>query len=412
MDNLFNNPDDWFEYSEELTETTTDERLAFLLDSLRHPSFTAEFAEDAGVGDFLITLLGDFESEKRFDELIQLHQTIKSSQPGFYAKEFVYTNDTLLAYALFKNDDNLAKEAFAPFMEDPTRDIDVYLPLLRLIALYGKGEWLREIVLKNYVTVRDADGFIGSPAQELAIYMWHQTSENEYKKFKETGTFDMGSWLAELDKVDMDMFEDADIERIEHGFIHPISAKDVLVAEFQKKPAVLLRFLSNQFLKVQYDTKGIPFMVSGTIWDLMMAFWFRDGEKKMSLSLTTQSFDKYCTGLVGFFGHYYCNAVGIINGAFYVYDFLHQIGLVDDALYNKALVGIRHCQDDINNAGYRTWRNGFSKYWAKPDGMTDSEYATNRQAIDDAFAKIVVVEHEKVDLEAMWGKAIDNMKLQ
>jgi hypothetical protein len=410
MDNLFDNPDNWFEHSEELTETTLDERLAFFLDTLRHPSFTAEFAEDAGVGDFLITLLGDFESEKRFEELIQLQKNIESSQPEFYAKEFAYINEPILAYALFKNEENLAKEAFAPFVEDPIKDIDVYLPLLRLIALYGKGEWLREIVLENYVTVRDEDGFVGSPAQELAIYMWYQTSENEYKKFKETGKFDMVSWLAELDKVDMDMFKDADIERIEHGFIHPIPAKDILIAEFQKEPAVLLRFLSNQFMKDNYDNKGIPFMVSGTIWDLMMEFWFRDGAKKMSLHLTTQSFDKYCVGLVGFFGNYYCNAVGIVNGAFYVYDFLHKIGLVDDALYSKALVGIRHCQDDVNNAGYRTWRNGFSKYWAKPDGMTDEEHATNMQAIDDAFAKVVVVEHKKQNLDNLWGKTIDALK--
>ena len=310
MDNLFNNPGDWFAHSEELAENSTDERLTFFLDSLRHPAFTAEFAEDAGITDFLITLLGDLESEKRFDEFIQLQDTIKSCQPEFYAKEFVYVNDTILAYALLKNDDKLAKEAFAPFVEDPIRDIDVYLPLLRLIALYGKGEWLRDIVLKNYVTIRDTDeDFIGSPAQELAIYMWYQTSESEYKKFKETGTFDMDSWLAELDKVDMDKFEDADIERIEQEFIQPIPAKDVLITEFQKNRKACLRSLSPQFMKFQYDTKGIPFVVSGTIWDLMMEFWFRDGDKKMSLSLNTATFDKHCGGLPGFFGQYFCNLV-------------------------------------------------------------------------------------------------------
>ncbi len=410
MDNLFNNPDNWFEHSEELAESSTDERVAFFLDSLNHPAFTAKFAENAGVGDFLITILGDLESEKRFDELIQLSHTIKSCQPEFYAKEFVYITDIVLMYALLENDDKLAKEAFSPFVEDPTRDIDVYLPLLRSIALYGKGEWLHDIALENYVTIRDSKGFIGSPAQELAIYLWYQTSEKEYKKFKETGVFDLDSWLVELEKVDMDRFEDADIERIKQDFVQPIPAKVALITEFQKDPKVYLRFLLTRFMKTQYDSKAMPFVVSGTIWDLMMDFWFRDGEKKMSLRLETAAFDKYCVGLVGFFGQYYCNAVGAAHGAFYVYDFLHQIGLIDDVLYNKALVGIRFCQESVGKAGYRTWRNGFFKYWPKADGMSDSEYAVHKQAIDDAFAKVVVVAHKKTNLDDMWHETVENIK--
>lgn len=409
MDNLFEHPDNWFEHSEELAETSADERLAFLTDTLKHPSFTLEFAERSGVSDFLITLIGDFESEKRFDDLIQLQQFISKVQPAFYAKEFVYINDTILRYALYTDDELLAKAAFTPFIDNPTRDIDVYLPLLRLIVLYGKGEWVGEIVLKDYPIIKHSGGFIGNPHQDLALYMWYQTSEIEYKKYKKTGVFDMESWLAELDKVDMDTFEAADIQRIKQEFTTPVPDKETLLSAFKQDKAAVLRSLSTHFMIYNYEHKDIPFVVSGTIWDLLFDFWFRDEKGKASLHLTSEAFDKYCGGLAGFFGQYYCNAVGATRGGFYVYDFLHHIGLIDDTLYENALIGIRYCQESINRSGYRLWHSGFSKNWAKSDSMSNEEHAANQQAIADAFARVQVVEHKKESTEDLWNKTIETL---
>jgi uncharacterized protein YchJ len=407
MDNLFKHPNNWFEHGEELTETSADERLAFFVESLQHPSFTTEFAADAGVADFLITLMGDFESEKRFDDLIQLQQTISTIQPEFYAKEFVYINENILKYALYTGNETLTEAAFAPFIDNPTRDIDVYLPLLRLIVLYGKGEWVQEIVLKDYPIIKAANGFIGDPHLDLAIYMWYQTSEIGYKKYKETGVFDINVWLAELEKVDMDKFEAADTQRIKQEFTTPIPDKETLLTEFKNDGAALLRSLSTHFMIANYENKGIPFIVSGTIWDLLLHFWFRDGKKKMSLHLTSDTFDKYCGGLSSFFGQYYCNAVAATSGGVYVYDFLYRIGLIDDTLYQNALIGIRYCQESINRSGYRVWHNGFPQNWAKPDSMSDKEHAVNQQAIAAAFAKVEVVEHKKMSTQDLWNKTIE-----
>jgi hypothetical protein len=410
IDTLFNNPDDWFTHSETLTESSLEDRLTFLLETFRHPSFTPDFAADAGVGDVLITIMGDLESEKRFDELIELQQTISTLQPEFYAKEFVYINDTLLAYALFTNNEALAKDLFAPFVEDPTRDIDVYLPLLRLIVLYGKGEWVYDIVLKNYQTIKHTDGFMGEPHSDLAVYTWHQISELAYKKSKETGIFDLDAWLIESAKFDFGALDTESQERLLQLFTQPVPDKATLITQFQQDSHSLLRSLSPYFMRDNYDNKGIPFIISGTIWDLMMDYWFKGSGKKASFNLTTTSFDKYCGGLAGFFGQYYCNAVASIYGAYHVYDFLHRIGLIDDTLYKNALTGIRFCHQSVNRSGNRVWRNGFPKYWAKPDAMTDIEYAINNQVIDASFAHVEVIERKKETTDDLVRKMVEAAK--
>ena len=239
--------------------------------------------------------------------------------------------------------------------------------------------------------------------------MWYQTSEDAYKKYKASGVFDMDLWLATLAKVDLDLFDVEDKVRIKEEFTHPLPDKATLTAAFQEDSGKLLRSLINYFMRDAYDNKGIPFIISGTIWDLMMQFWFRENHKKVSLSLTSASFDKHCGGLVGFFSHYFCNAVGTTYGAYYVYDFLHRIGLIDDTLYKNALIGIKDSNESIKKTGARVWRNGFPKYWPKPDALTDAEHTANIKAMDDAFEHIEVIEHKKVDLSNLWGEAINNL---
>ena len=148
MDSLFTNPDNWYEYAERIK--TTDELFTLLKETFEHKSFNNDFAEGAGVMDVFFTLTEGLISAKRFEAYQTIRNIIRTKQPKFYKAEFQYIDDYLLKYALFINDDTLAKDAFEEFIKNPNQDIDVYLPLLRLIALYGKSDWVATIVEKNY----------------------------------------------------------------------------------------------------------------------------------------------------------------------------------------------------------------------------------------------------------------------
>jgi SEC-C motif len=408
--NLFAEPNIWFDQSENLTEATTDERLNFFIESMKHASMNAAFAEEAGVGDFLLTLFSDLVSEKRFDALIQLKQTISIHQPEFDDTEFSYINPEILKYALYIGDDALAKQAFAQFIANPNKDIDSYLPRLRLIALYGKSDWVEEIVLENYSMIKEAnDEYVGNPHQKLAVYMWHLTSEASYKKYCSTGVFDMKNWLAQLDKVDFNLFEEADKIRIEKELTTPVPDKQFLSASLQKNTWELLFSLEAHFMKYNYDQKGISFVISGIIWNLMSDFWLDKSRKKNPLHLTNPAFDKYCAEQRGMFGGYHCDAVATVYGAYYAYDFLYHIGLVNDFIYKDALSSIAVCQNALNTLGDLSWKYGFTKFWAKPDGMSETLYHATINNMNDAFTKVEIIQHKKENWQEMLGNLVDKI---
>jgi hypothetical protein len=407
MEDNFDKANEWFERSESFTDL--EEHKAFIMETFDETSFTVNFARNAGIGDALMNIIGHLESQKRFDEILDLMRKIKEIRPDFYDAEYVYLNEPILYYALFTQNEALAIEFFAPFINDPIQNIDCYLPLLRLICLYGKGEWVEHIVLQNYEIIKNADGFIGAPHRDIALYLWHHVSEKEYKKFKETGVFDMDSWLSKLAQVDFDNFETADIQYFEDAFTKPIPDKTYLEAEFQKNTGDLLRLLQTHFSKYAYDNYQIPFVSGGIIWELMTDFWFRDNTKKANFNLTTKNFDKFCGQFGGFFNGYTCNIFASVWGAYYAYDFLYQIGLITDLQYKNALIGIRYSQDSINKFNAKLWHFGFTKYWTKPNSMTDIEYAINVKAIDEAFAEVNDTEYKAKSFGDTFEGTLDNL---
>ena len=407
MDENIEKANEWFDRSESFTDL--EEHKAFIMETFGETSFTVDFASNAGIGDALITIIGYLESQKRFDEIMDLVQQIKEIRPEFYDKEFIYMNEPILFYALFTQNEALATKSFAPFISNPIRDIDVYLPLLRLICLYGKGEWVEHIVLQNYEIIKNADGFIGVPHRDIALYLWHHVSEKEYQKFKETGVFDMDSWLSKLAQVDFEGFETADIQYFEDAFTKPVPDKAFLEAEFQKNTGDLLRLLQTHFSKYVYDNYQIPFVSGGIIWELMTDFWFRDRAKRANFELTTKNFDKFCGRFGGMFNGYVCNIFASVWGAYYAYDFLYEVGLISDVQHKNALIGIRFSQESVNNFNGKLWSNGFPKDWAKPKSMTDIEYTTNINAINKAFANVNDDEYKAKYFDETFSQGLDKL---
>ncbi len=394
MDALFTNPDNWYEYAERIK--TTDELFTLLKETFEHKSFNSDFAEGAGVMDVFFTLTDGLISAKRFEDYQTIRNIIRTKQPKFYKAEFQYIDDYLLKYALFINDDTLAKDAFEEFIKNPNQDIDVYLPLLRLIALYGKSDWVATIVEKNYSKIMDnADEYIGTPGLELAKYQLSYITESEYLKFKNTGTFDRFSWFNRAAKFQFDKFEKQDIDRIERALAGKTPDSQSFSNAISLNRALPIIMLGFDFSVYLYEKKRMPFIVSGVIWDLMTEYWLEGKKtKRNSFDLNEQSFDKYCDSIMGMFGHYSCNVIAVTYGAAYVYDFLYEAGLVNDVTNNTAISVIQSHKKILLEGGNYSWKNGFIKNWEKAENTTTEEHIHTLEVIEKSFNDV-----EKVDVQ-------------
>ena len=398
MDNLMSNPDSWFKYAEDIT--TTDALLRFIKETYKHPLFNDDFAEEAGVMDSYFTLSDCLFAEKRFTDFINLREFVKAHTPQYFAENFYYFDENLVRYALFVKDDDLMKRAFDGFIKNPNADIDIYLPLLRLTALYGKSDWVEEIVEKNYKTINDYDNYIGSPALDLAKYVFNTTTEKEYLKYKQTGVFDTTNWLKKLATVHFDKFVEADIKQIELAITDNIDLSDFQNKTKKEKGDILI-FLSLNFSKYAFENYQMPFIISGTIWDLMMKFWFdKDNKSKNFFNLETKTFDKFCAGQMGFFRQYVCNANAATYGAAYIYEYLHSLGLINDFVFSTAISSINHIKGGLLNMGEYVWKNGFVKDWKPAESTSLDDHEKMLQAIDASFNKIDTINIKK---SMNWG---------
>jgi SEC-C motif len=259
----------------------------------------------------------------------------------------------------------------------------VYLPLLRTIALYGKGNWVEEICEKNYDIINDGN-YVGAPAMELAIYMFNHRLEVEYLKQKLTGEFDLNAWLDYIARFQMDTFSDKDKQDIYDAVTLPMPNPETIQRTFERDKSHALRMLGVRFSIYLYEEKQISFVTSGAIWGLMMDYWF-DKNKKGNLMIDYASFDKHLSGLVGFFKQYMNNCIAAGIGAFYVYDFLQKIGLINELAHTNAIAALNKISGHIQNFGDQLWKNGFIKNWQKPDGMSDSLYLALMEGIEKGY---------------------------
>ncbi len=145
-----------------------------------------------------------------------------------------------------------------------------------------------------------------------------------------------------------------------------------------------------------YEKKQISFIISGVIWDLMTEYWLEGkNAKRNSFDLNKQSFDKYCNGIMGMFGHYSCNVIAVTYGAAYVYDFLYEVRLVNDVTYNTALSVIQSHKKVFLEGGHYSWKNGFIKNWEKAENTTTEEHIHTLEIIEKSFNDVEIIDVQK-----------------
>ena len=229
MENPIANPDDWFARTQELD--STDALLGFMQETFSNDKFNDTFADEAGVKDICFTLIDAFVAGKRFDDFVDFRNLVATKTPQYFAENFHLFDETLLKYALFTDNEALAKQSFEHFIQNPHQDIDCYLPLVRLIALYGKGDWVEAIAAENFQTLEDNDEYFGAPAFDIAKYFWSNITEKAYLNFKQTGVFDTDNWLKKIAEVKLDKFSEEDIEQLVLA-----TTKNMDIENFHKLP--------------------------------------------------------------------------------------------------------------------------------------------------------------------------------
>lgn len=341
MMTIYNDVNEWYELFD---NKTNEEQYDFVISTLKSP-LTESFIEDLDLGQVLVEMKGDLEKEKQFDKLLDLIDICKSFQPALYKKEHFYFDDFLIDWYLFHQEKERLDEPLTRFEENPVKSIDCMLPVLKILLFYGHTDFAVRLAEKTFEPVNNSPELIGDAEYPLAITMYYSYLERHYKQYLDTQKFNLEQLDREINAFKLKLDHDS-LTSIERGLTGNEDIAGIFQKEFSKHKRNCMLIIECYFLKYMQHKKRMSFACSGTLWDSILNYWGEHEKDKTPdpntfFSLDTDTFDKYLVDVMGgIFGFNKAEAVALLWGTTYIYDFLLSTGIVKESAYQEAIANI------------------------------------------------------------------------
>lgn len=350
----------------------------------------AEFVENYDVGELILETVGHQESAKVFDNVLKFKELLRQKHPDLYTEHFQYFEDFLIDYYTFLGANQEVEEVFSNFIEYPDRAYDEFLPSLKKVLFYQYCDLVDKVITRVHNIIDNSERLIGGAAIYLAVYKTNINLGHYYLKAEKTGHFDRKGLVESLIPFEFSIGEKA-LGALEKGFSQYNLAREDINRAFRKDRIEFLVTLKAIFLKEKLN-KGFHFVLSGTLWDLIMQFWEEQSKginKSIDnyFSLNLGSFEEYLSELKGdFLIDNTSEMVAALWGSVYIYDFLLSKGLISQITYDqfkqisKVLKGKVIAQFTSG-----LWNANFVHHWEKPDSISESEFEEEGKIFQKSF---------------------------
>ncbi len=392
--NIYTDADAWFAAAESVQ--STDELLQFLTDTFNYAPISEDFEENTDISAYLIDLTDELIEQKRMAELLEFEQLVKEKQKRYYTSEgFLHISSMLLEYHLFFQEEEKAKATFAQFVKNPNEDIDLFLPALNTIALYGKNEWVSEICAKVYNPIKECDEYFGDPEVKMSYFYYFGSLQKVFETQNIESGEDLTDWANTLLEYDIEISSDI------CNTLAKVLSTPWENLKMQKNESHVDPWLHIAFIKYMHETKNMSFSTSNIIYDLFYDFWTSEKKSKkdskkyskkyskkdgINYDIDFDSMDEYFGSLTGFFNQYRNKGVAYVWSIPYVYDFLFSLDLIDSKLHQTAIdTGRKGRTFILGGEVNSSWKDGFIKYWEKADSISEEEHTEAVQKIDASF---------------------------
>lgn len=375
MKTIYNDADKW---NEQFHKVSDDERYDLVIGTLKAP-LAESFVEDLDLGAVLVEMLGAFESEKDFDKILNLAEVCSSFQPILYKKEHFYFDEFLINWHLFHQDTEKLTGPLDRFKENPVKGIESMIRALKSLLFYGYTDIVVSLAEKTSGPVEESPELVSGAGYELDAVRYNKYLEQYYKQYLDTHEFNCKQFAQEINDISFE-FSSHTMDLIEKSIIggQDQEVAEVLRQDFSKNRHGCTVYVGGCFQKYMYHKNRMSFTCSGILWHGMVNYWNECAESKTAdfiayFSLDSDSFDKYLVGVMGgFIPLNTADAVAILWGAYYVYDFLMSAGIIKEHIHAEFIRSIyllkarmvRVVTNDL-------WKFNFVHRWGLPEGVTE-----------------------------------------
>ncbi|MFC4766160.1 hypothetical protein [Effusibacillus consociatus] len=367
---VFQEPEEWIQTYMKLPSQALYDFVMDTLDQHLNDAFLEKID--------LVEYLFDVREQIRPTQEMELVQKLRTREPDYYRGIFCYFENHVIEYALFRNEPDKTKEALQYFIQDPVNGIDMLIPVLRLLYLYGDTEMALECSQKVYNQVKDSPELIPGAEIEFADVLYMGMWQEAYRQLQAGNDVDSSQLNEQIAEWDYEVDED-EVEEIKKR----LSQADITIENpagpwLAREARILwLRQTSWFFLRYMLERKRIDFISSDTIWCAFFDFLERKQPEIAKLDPETY-FDFNLQELGGYLAKILsaqqAKIFAIAWGIPYIYDFLLEHLVISPQLHKKAIDVVRRLKPLLMD-GYRDtlWKYDFVHRWMPPDTFPDFE---------------------------------------
>ncbi|MFW6223001.1 MAG: YecA family protein [Bacteroidota bacterium] len=336
-----------------------------------------DIEEEYDMGEVILETAGLQIDQKNHENALKFIALLDFYNPDLYLKYFQYMDDYLIDYYCFHQEDDKVLQSLINFTTYPLHDYNKYLEVIKKLTFYQHTNILKDTIERNFETIENSDELIPGSSYELSAFMAYDYLEDIYKNPQ--GKFDKELYSSLLTKLNLEVKGDY-FSAVEQGIIQSVKDLSTVKSMWIEDAPIVKVILQGYFCRYMYE-KNVPFYLSAIIWDEMLELWeefssFDESDISSYFQIKYDDFEEYLSRF--FFGYIYEKSqemVAYLWGSVYVYDFLHNFGIIskeDHARFistNKVFKG-----KIIAQFFNKLWTYNFVHLWPKPDSISEAEF--------------------------------------
>lgn len=365
-----------------------------MLQALIETPLPPEAIEEIDLGMLLLEMREELVENGLIDEAIAFVEKLERQQPELYKEEYPYHDKFRVLYYLYGNQLEKVKDAIAYFKADPETGIDDMMSVLDNLRFYNAAEIAVELCRSTYRAIADSPNIIPGAENNLGNIILIDAIEQAYRKLRQGETVDWEEFWAELADFGYEDNEEL-AANLPTDLTTEVEANAQFFKDFKQKQLRerTIAHLSLDFCKVMFQRKQMSFVCAGGIWEAVLDFLFeRDlPPKKLStpdgcFNLTQKELDRHVAREIGgFFSMRQSAGIAALWGIPYVYDFLHDRGIIRSDVYRRAIAAAERIKTLLLDNLSGRWRFDFVNRWLPADSVPQEEVAAQSQKFAEKF---------------------------
>ncbi len=407
------------QWCENYDNASDAEKYKMMMEALSE-TLSPELVEECDLGMSLVDLRDELDENNLIADALALIEKTQLHQPEIYAQEFPTLDTLRVNYYLYSKKTELVRSSIAQFKVDPITGFSQVMWVIDILRLYGEKDILTELCSSVYKQVKSSDEVMYQIEELLCLYIVQDLMETAYHQIQRGETVNWESISTVLSKLDPSVPEDW-LEIIDYDLTAKVEINKKFFANFKKQSAreEILDILSTEFCDYMATQKQVSFVTSKAIWEVALEFWTERTLPKKQFcypesffNITEEQLDQYVGQLLrDLFEDQQVDAVALIWGIPYIYDFLLKKKVITKAVYQNSLASVFAIKPHlIRFFNEHLWKYSFVHRWARPDSISEDDFNTEVAMFAASIEQVTPLSTEQEDNTfASLSRGMDNL---